>query len=64
MIGTTSPETVRVVRVQDTMRLRRVQVSEALLAEARDRDDLAVVSEPEPIRFDDGQFVQSVFDGE
>ena len=39
MIGTTSPETVRVVRVQDTMRLRRVQVSEALLAEARDRPE-------------------------
>jgi len=62
-VGVVAPDTARVVRIQDTMRLRRVQVSEALLEKARDRKDLAVVSEPEPIRFSEGQFVENVFEG-
>ena len=60
-IGVTAPEEARVVRIRDTMRLDRFAASPALLAEARDRDDLRVVSEPEPIALSDGQFVEDVF---
>ena len=56
-IGVVGPQDVRVLRVRDTMRLGRLYASPALVEEARDRDDLAVVDEPAPIEFDDGQFV-------
>ncbi|MFC6865123.1 DUF362 domain-containing protein [Halomicroarcula sp. GCM10025817] len=46
----------RVLRVTDTMRLDRMYASTALLEAARDRDDLRVVGEAEPIAFEDGQF--------
>jgi len=59
-IGVVDPETVRVVRAQDTMHLGRLLASEALVEEARDRDDLRVVEEPSPIEFDDGEFAVSL----
>jgi hypothetical protein len=49
-----APEDVRLVRVTDTQRLQRLYLSEALVDRARARDDLRVVSDLEPIRFDDG----------
>jgi hypothetical protein len=55
-IGVTDPESVRLVRVTDTMHLKRLVASEALLEEARDREDLDVVREATPIAFEDGQF--------
>jgi len=55
-IGVVDPETVRMVRAADTMHLHRLYASPALVAEARERDDLRVVEEPAPIEFDDGQF--------
>ncbi|WP_436912233.1 DUF362 domain-containing protein [Halosimplex marinum] len=55
-IGIVDPEDVRVVRAPDTMHLQRLYASPALVAEARDRDDLRVVAEPSPIEFDDGEF--------
>ncbi|WP_458187048.1 nickel pincer cofactor-dependent isomerase, group 22 [Haladaptatus sp. NG-WS-4] len=60
-IGVTAPEEARVVRIRDTMRLGRFAASPVLLAEARDCDDLRVVSEPKPIALSDGQFVEDVF---
>lgn len=56
-IGVVEPQDVRILRVWDTMRLGQLYASPALVEEARDRDDLAVVAEPDPIEFDDGQFV-------
>ncbi|WP_049986329.1 hypothetical protein [Halobellus rufus] len=56
-IGVVDPETVRVLRAPDTMRLHRLVASKALVEEARTRDDLRVVEEPAPIEFDDGAFV-------
>ncbi|MFO7925235.1 DUF362 domain-containing protein [Natronomonas sp.] len=56
-IGIVDPETVRVLRATDTMRLDRLYASTALVAEARGRDDLRVVEEPSPIRFESGDFV-------
>ncbi|MFB6251769.1 MAG: DUF362 domain-containing protein [Halobellus sp.] len=55
--GVVSPEDARVLRVTDTMRLDRMYASPALLAEARERDDLRVAAEATPIEFEDGQFV-------
>ena len=55
-IGVVGPDEVRVLRVRDTMHLGRLYASTALVEEAREREDLAVVVDPEPIAFDDGQF--------
>jgi len=55
-IGVVDPETVRVLRATDTMRLERLYASTALVEEARERTDLRVVEEPAPIEFEDGRF--------
>jgi hypothetical protein len=55
-IGIVDPTTVRVLRATDTMRLQRLYASSALVDEARERDDLRVVTEPTPIRFESGDF--------
>ncbi|MWG33826.1 DUF362 domain-containing protein [Halomarina oriensis] len=56
-IGVVDPDTVRVVRATDTMRLGQLYASTALVETARERDDLRVVAEPEPIAFEGGDFV-------
>ena len=56
-IGIVDPETVRILRATDTMRLHQLYASPALVAEARERDDLRVIEEPSPIRFSSGDFV-------
>ncbi|WP_101296824.1 DUF362 domain-containing protein [Halegenticoccus soli] len=55
-IGVVEPDTVRVLRAADTMHLRRLYASTALVEEARERDDLRVVEEPAPIEFEGGRF--------
>ena len=55
-IGVVNPETVRVLRARDTMHLQRLYASSALVEEARDRDDLRVLEEPTPVRFESGTF--------
>jgi hypothetical protein len=57
-IGPVPGETARVLRVTDTMRLKRCYASTALIEAARERADLRVVSDPAPVEFDDeGAFV-------
>lgn len=56
-IGVVDSDDARVLRVRDTMHLGRLYASAALVEEARNRDNLAVVTEPESIAFEDGQFV-------
>ena len=57
-VGVVAPDEVRAARVTDTMRLERLYASTALVEEARGRDDLRVVSDPEPLEFDaDGGLV-------
>ncbi len=57
-IGPVDGSEARLLRVTDTMRLERCYASESLVDDARERDDLRVVEEPEPVEFDaDGQFV-------
>ena len=55
-IGVVDESTVRVLRAPDTMHLHRFYASEALVDEARERDDLRVVEEPSSIAFEDGAF--------
>jgi len=45
-----SPQRARLVRIKNTLKLRRMWVSEALLEEAGER--LPVVEDPGPMRFD------------
>lgn len=56
-IGIVGPETVRVLRATDTMRLDKLYASPALVEEARERSDLRVLAEPSPIRFKTCDFV-------
>jgi len=56
-VGIVDPESVRVLRATDTMRLHRFYASSALVAEARERSDLRVLEEPSAIEFEDGAFV-------
>ena len=53
-IGIVDPATVRVLRATDTMHLQRLYASSALVEEAREREDLRVVAEPTPVRFEAG----------
>ena len=60
----TSPlraEGPRVVYVRDTLELEHVLVSEACRPLVEDRDDIEIVSGPEPLRFDDQGRLQSPF---
>ncbi len=49
--GVSPPET-RLVRIQNTLKLRRMWVSEALLRETEGGERLKVLEDPRPIRFD------------
>jgi hypothetical protein len=51
-LGLARPEEARVVRIQNTLRLTEVDVSEALLAEAGARPDLEPVGPPAELAFD------------
>ncbi|MFB6156820.1 MAG: DUF362 domain-containing protein [Haloferacaceae archaeon] len=53
-IGPVDGNEARLLRVTDTMRLERCYASASLVEAARDRDDLQVVEEPEPVAFDEG----------
>ncbi len=50
-VGEASPDQVRLVRVRNTLHLEELEISEALLAEAR-RQGLAIVREARPLQFD------------
>lgn len=52
MCAGVAPAGVRLVRVQNTLKLRRVWVSEALLGEVEDDERLRVVEEARPMSFD------------
>jgi hypothetical protein len=56
-LGLGRVEEARVVRVQNTLRLTEVEVSEALAGEVAGRDDLTTLGEPAEMLFDpDGAF--------
>jgi hypothetical protein len=51
-LGETPPAQVRLVRIKNTLHLEELEISEALLPEAR-QGGLTVVSEPRPLEFDE-----------
>jgi hypothetical protein len=51
MCAGVSPPEARLVRIKNTLKLRRMWVSEALLKEV-DGEKLGVIEEPQPTRFD------------
>src|SRR5262245_11221572 len=51
-IGLVKPEEARIVRVQNTLLLEELEVSEALLPEVRQRDALEILWGPKPLVFD------------
>jgi hypothetical protein len=53
MCADVDPQEVRLVRIQNTLRLGRMWVSEALLKEVEGDERLEVLEEPGPLRFDE-----------
>src|SRR5919109_2134151 len=51
-IGLVKPEEVRIVRIQNTLLLEELEVSEALLSEVKQRDTLEMLWGPKPLTFD------------
>lgn len=52
-IGLTDPQHAKMLWIRNTLELREVECSAAYLDEARDRDDLEVLSEPRHLPLDD-----------
>lgn len=54
MCAGVDPPKARLVRVENTLALRRIRISEALLDQVENNPDLRVIEEPRPMRFDEG----------
>src|SRR5215216_3872605 len=52
MCAGVSPPEARLVRIKNTLKLRRMWVSEALLGEVERDEHLQLLEEPQPVRFD------------
>jgi hypothetical protein len=52
-----SPQEARLVRIKNTLKLRRLWISEALLEEVEKGEKLQLVESPRPMRFDDGSLL-------
>ena len=52
-IGLTEPEDARVIRIESTLRLTELDISEVLLEDAKLHSRLEVIGETEPFEFDD-----------
>ncbi|HEY6674305.1 MAG TPA: hypothetical protein VIZ59_05255, partial [Rubrobacteraceae bacterium] len=52
MTAGVSPQNARLVRIQNTLKLRQMWVSEALLEEARDDERLRILEDVSPMDFD------------
>ncbi len=57
MCAGVEPHDARLVRIENTLKLGRVWVSEALLQEVRADERLEVLEDPQPVRFEGGEIV-------
>lgn len=58
MLEGVSPGDARIARIKNTLKLRRMHVSEALLPEVERHERLRVVEDPRPMRFgEDGSLI-------
>jgi hypothetical protein len=55
MCAGVDPGTARLVRIENTLKLGRIWVSEALLGEVEDGGRLEVLEDPRPMRFEEGE---------
>ena len=62
-VGLTTPENARVIQVTNTLHLTEVLVSEAYLAEIRERPDLEIVGPPQDMQFDSNNNLYPVVTG-
>lgn len=46
------PQSLKVMRIKNTLKIERLYISEPLLEEARARDDIQILGEMEPVKFD------------
>ncbi len=60
-LGNADARSARVLWIQNTLNLQTLLASEAYLEEARGRDDLAIMSKPEPLAFDPSGDLAPVF---
>jgi len=54
IIGTRAPEDARLLRIQDTLHLDELEVSEAVLADPKPQTAFTTLGQPRPITFDAG----------
>lgn len=59
-IGAVDPESVRLVHIKNTLEMGKLDISEALWKEAKERKDLVLVKELGPLSFDQAGNLQSV----
>ena len=57
-LGLARVEDARVVRIKNTLKIAEVDVSENLLAEVAERDDLTKVGDPTPLGFDEAGYLR------
>lgn len=56
-IGMVVPKESRIVRIKNTLKLEEVEISESLLDEAKEREDLEIIGELKQITFDSNGFL-------
>jgi hypothetical protein len=57
MCAGVDPAEARLVRIENTLKLRRIWVSEALLREVENNVRLEILEDPQPMRFDEGEII-------
>src|SRR5215216_6379947 len=57
MCAGVDPAEARLVRIGNTLKLRRIWVSEALLREVENNERLEILEDPQPMRFDEGEII-------
>ena len=60
LIGLTDPGDARMLWIQDTLHVSELECSTAYLDEAREREDLEIVTEPRPLPLDEGGMLPEV----
>ncbi len=57
MCAGVEPQNARLVRIENTLKLGRIWVSESLLQEVENNERLELLEDPQPMRFEDGRVV-------
>ena len=53
-----TPETAKIVRIKNTLELTEIQISETYMDLVKDRDDITILEDPQPMQFtDEGKLI-------